>query len=69
VLSRNLFGITEETHDTFRTTDVRAVIQFESHIDSNLETYCYANIHSGINNLVTHLTVYLQDVALSLKIS
>jgi hypothetical protein len=69
MLSRNLPGMTEETQDTFRTTDVRTEIQFESLTDSNLETCCYANMRSGINNLVTQLTVYLQGAALSLKIS
>jgi hypothetical protein len=69
MLSRNLPGMTEETHDTFKTTNVRAEIQFESLRFSNLETYCYANIRSGINNLVTQLTVYLQGATLSLKIS
>jgi hypothetical protein len=67
VLSRNLPGMTEETHDTFRTTDVRTEIHFESLTDSNPETYCYANICSGINNLVTQLTVYLQGAALFLN--
>ena len=57
VLSRNLPGMTEETYDTFRTTDVPAEIQFEYLTASNLETYSYANIPKGINNLVTQLTV------------
>jgi len=69
VLSRNLLGMNERTYNTFRTTDIRSEIQFEYLADSNLKTYCYANIYSGINNLVTQLTLYLQGVVFSLKIS
>jgi len=69
VLSRNLPGMTEKTYNTSRTSDERSEIQFEYLTDSNLKTYCYANICSGINNLVTQLTFYLQGVVFSLKIS
>ena len=67
VLSWNLPGMTEKTYNTFRTTDVGSEIQFEYLMDSNLKTYCYANICSVINNLVTQLTLYLQSVVFSLK--